>query len=87
MTQPVLAYRWSRSEFVRASEAGPSTTGWNFNVTAKLYGQAGYPVHWVVTPEAIYEHTGPMSTGYRTRVESAPGSASRTPPWISPSMT
>jgi hypothetical protein len=23
----------------------------------------------VVTQEAVYEHTGPMSTGYRTRVE------------------
>jgi hypothetical protein len=27
------------------------------------------PAYWVVTQEAIYEHTGPISTGYRKRVE------------------
>jgi Uma2 family endonuclease len=50
-------------------EVADETLIQDLNVKAKLYGQAGYPVYWVVTQEAIYEHTGPMSTGYRTRVE------------------
>jgi Uma2 family endonuclease len=41
----------------------------DLNVKTRLYGQAGYPVYWVVTQRAIYEHTGPIPTGYRTRVE------------------
>jgi hypothetical protein len=43
--------------------AADETTIQDLNVKAKLYGQAGYPLSWVVT-----QHTGPISTGYRTRV-------------------
>jgi hypothetical protein len=25
---------------------------------------AGWPVYWVITPKAIYEHTEPHSAGY-----------------------
>jgi Uma2 family endonuclease len=50
-------------------EVADETTIQDLNVKAKLYGQAGYPRYWVVTQEAIYEHTEPISTGYRKRVE------------------
>lgn len=49
-------------------EVADETTIQDLNVKAKRYGQAGYPVYWVVTEVAIYERTGPGSTGYRTRV-------------------
>lgn len=60
---------WDASDVLLVVEVADETLIQDLNVKAKLYGQAGYPVYWVVTQEAIYEHTGPMSTGYRTRVE------------------
>ncbi|MFI5916303.1 hypothetical protein [Dactylosporangium sp. NPDC051541] len=56
---------WEASDVLLVVE----TTIQDLNVKAKLYGQAGYAVYWVITQEAIYEHTGPIATGYRTRVE------------------
>src|SRR6266540_4227246 len=64
---------WSASDVLLVVEVADETTIQDLNVKAKLYGQAGYPVYWVVTQEAIYEHSGPISTGYRTRVEHLPG--------------
>jgi Uma2 family endonuclease len=60
---------WNPTDVLLVVEVADETTIQDLNVKAKLYGEAGYPVYWVVTQEAIYEHTGPMSTGYRTRVE------------------
>jgi Uma2 family endonuclease len=60
---------WAASDVLLVVEVADDTTIQDLNVKAKLYGQAGYPVYWVVTPDAVYEHTGPISTGYRTRVE------------------
>jgi Uma2 family endonuclease len=60
---------WSAADVLLVVEVADETTIQDLNVKAKLYGQAGYPVYWVVTQDAIYEHTGPISTGYRTRVE------------------
>ena len=59
---------WEPSDVLLVVEVADETLIQDLNVKAKLYGQAGYPVYWVVTHEAIYEHTGPISTGYRTRV-------------------
>jgi Uma2 family endonuclease len=50
-------------------EVADETVIQDLNTKARLYGQAGYPVYWVVTREALYEHTEPMASGYRTRVE------------------
>ena len=36
---------------------------------ARIYGAAGYPRYWVVTDEAVFEHTEPTPAGYRHRVE------------------
>jgi hypothetical protein len=60
---------WDASDVLLVVEVADETLIQDLNVKTKLYGQAGYRVYWVVTQEAIYEHTGPMSTGYRTRVE------------------
>jgi Uma2 family endonuclease len=60
---------WDASDVLLIIEVADNTTIQDLNVKTKLYGHAGYPVYWVVTPDAVYEHTGPISTGYRTRVE------------------
>jgi len=60
---------WAASDVLLVIEVSDETVMQDLNVKARLYGRAGYPAYWVVTPEAIYEHTGPTSVGYRTRVE------------------
>ena len=60
---------WEATDVLLVVEVCDKTTIQDLNVKAKLYGQAGYPVYWVVRQEGIHEHTGPILTGYRTRVE------------------
>jgi hypothetical protein len=60
---------WDAADILLVVEVADETTIQDLNVKAKLYGKAGYPVYWVVTQEAIYVHTTPISSGYRTRVE------------------
>jgi putative restriction endonuclease len=64
---------WQAADVLLVVEVSDETTIHDLNVKANVYGQAGYPVYWVVTQEAIYEHTGPITGGYRTRVEYRPG--------------
>ncbi|WP_425394670.1 Uma2 family endonuclease [Actinoplanes rectilineatus] len=54
-------------------EVADETLLHDLNVKTRLYGSAGYPVYWVVTREQIFEHTEPIATGYRRRVEYRPG--------------
>lgn len=60
---------WDAADVLLVVEVADETTIQDLNVKAMLYGQAGYPVYWVLTQDAIYEHTTPIPTGYRTRVE------------------
>ncbi|MFC4107409.1 Uma2 family endonuclease [Micromonospora zhanjiangensis] len=60
---------WDAADVLLVVDVADETVIQDLNVKARLYGRAGYPVYWVVTQEAIYEHTGPIPTGYRTRVE------------------
>nr|MDT0656723.1 Uma2 family endonuclease [Micromonospora sp. DSM 115978] len=60
---------WDAADVLLVVEVADETMIQDLNVKARLYGQAGYPVYWVVTQAAIYEHTGPFESGYRTRVE------------------
>ena len=60
---------WDASDVLLVVEVADETLIQDLNVKARLYGHAGYPVYWVITPDAIYEHTRPITTGYRTRVE------------------
>jgi hypothetical protein len=64
---------WKAADVLLVVEVSDNTAIQDLNLKAKLYGQAGYAVYWVVTQEAVYEHTGPIPTGYRTRVEYLPG--------------
>lgn len=60
---------WNADDVLLVVEVSDETMIQDLNVKAALYGRAGYPAYWVVTQNAIYEHTGPITTGYRTRVE------------------
>ena len=53
------SYRWSTSEFLPA----------DLTTKVRIYGAAGWPVYWVVSPEAVYVHTEPTPEGYRLREE------------------
>lgn len=59
---------WNADDVLLVIEVADETTIQDLTVKAALYGRAGYSVCWVVTPRVIYEHTGPISTGYRTRI-------------------
>jgi hypothetical protein len=67
-----LAY-WRPEDVLLVVEVSDESVMQDLGIKAKLYGRAGYGVYWVVTPDAIYEHTDPTSSGYRTRVTYQPG--------------
>jgi len=60
---------WDAADVLLVVEVADETVIQDLNVKTGLYGQVGHPVYWVVTRRAVYEHTGPISTGYRTWVE------------------
>lgn len=59
---------WRPEDALLVVEVSDDSVTQDLGLKATLYGGAGYPVYWVVTPDAIYEHTDPTSSGYRTRV-------------------
>lgn len=58
---------WDPADVLLVVEVSDDTMLHDLHIKAKLYGKAGYPVYWVVTKEAIYEHTEPYPGGYHTR--------------------
>ncbi len=58
---------WRSEDVLLVVEVSDESVAQDLGVKALLCGRAGYAVYWVVTPEAIYEHTNPTSSGYRTR--------------------
>ena len=69
------------SDVLLVIEVSDDTPRQDLSVKTRLYGRAGYPVYCVVAQDAIYEHTEPTSSGYRTRssIARVSGSRSRTP--------
>lgn len=60
--------RWDASDVLLVVEVSDETVVADLNFKARLYGAGGYPVYWVVTRDAVYEHTQPDAEGYRTVV-------------------
>ena len=58
--------RWAASDVLLVVEVSDETVAEDPGPKARLYGAAGYPVHWVVTREAVHEHPAPDASGYRT---------------------
>jgi hypothetical protein len=64
---------WDPADVHLVVEVSDDTMLHDLQIKARLYGKAGYPVYWVVTKEAIYEHTEPYPGGYHNRREYTPG--------------
>ncbi len=60
---------WDPADVLLVVEVSDDSVLVDLNTKARLYGRAGYPTYWVVTRDAIYEHTSPTAEGYRTRRE------------------
>lgn len=60
---------WDPADVLLVVEVSDDSIVADLNIKAALYGQAGYQAYWVVTPDAIFEHTSPSPQGYRTRRE------------------
>lgn len=60
---------WSPADVLVVVEVADETLMADLTTKARVYGAAGWPVYWVVSPEAVYVHTGPHAAGYRQRVE------------------
>jgi len=60
---------WRPEDVLLVVEVSDETMLADLTTKARIYGSAGWPVYWVVTPEAVYVHTQPHPAGYRTRVE------------------
>jgi hypothetical protein len=60
---------WDPTDVLLVVEISDETVLADLEIKARLYGSAGYPTYWVVTRDAIYEHTEPLPVGYRRRIE------------------
>lgn len=58
---------WDAADVLLVVEVGDESENVDLGVKANVYSRAGYTCYWVVTPEAIYEHTGPTEFGYHQR--------------------
>lgn len=61
--------RWAPADVLLVVEVSDETLTADLTTKARIYGSAGWPVYWVVSPEAVYAHTGPHVKGYRQRTE------------------
>ncbi len=60
---------WAPADVLLVVEVSDETLLADLAVKANIYGAAGWSVYWVVSKDAIYEHTEPTPAGYRTRIE------------------
>ena len=64
---------WNPTDVLLVVEVSDETLMADLTTKVRIYGSAGWPVYWVVSPEAVYVHTGPHPGGYRNRTEYRPG--------------
>lgn len=60
---------WRPDDVLLMVEVSDDTVLADLTTKARIYGSAGFPVYWVLTPDVIYEHTEPTDAGYRHRIE------------------
>jgi hypothetical protein len=60
---------WDPTDVLLVVEVSDDSVIADLNIKATLYGRSGYSTYWVVTRDAVYEHTSPSPQGYRTRTE------------------
>lgn len=66
---------WDPADVLLVVEVTDDNILRDLEIKARIYGAAGWPVYWVVTPTVIYEHIKPYNQGYRKRMEYRPGEA------------
>ncbi len=64
---------WPPDDVLLVVEVSDDSVNQDLGVKSKIYARAGYGVYWVVTADAIYEHTTPTPEGYRERITYRPG--------------
>ena len=57
---------WSPDDVLLVVEVSDETVEQDLTVKARLYAEAGWQRYWVVTRDAVHEHTLPTATGYRS---------------------
>lgn len=60
---------WRPDDVLLVVEVSDETLMADLMVKARVYGSAGYPIFWVLSPEGVYVHTEPIPGGYAQRVE------------------
>lgn len=60
---------WAPEDVLLVVEVSDETLMADLTTKVRVYGSAGWPAYWVVSPEAVYVHTGPHPQGYRQRIE------------------
>lgn len=60
---------WRPDDVLLVVEVSDDSLFADLTVKARVYGSAGYPVFWVVSPEKVYVHTEPIPGGYAQRAE------------------
>lgn len=63
---------WSPRDVLLVVEVSDETLMADLTTKARIYGAAGWPEYWVVSPEVVYVHTEPHTQGYRLRREFGP---------------
>lgn len=64
---------WASADVLLVVEVSDDTLLADLTTKARIYGAAGWPVYWVVSPDAVYVHTEPHAQGYRLRREFGAG--------------
>ena len=65
---------WAPEDVVLVVEVSDETLMADLTTKARIYGSAGWPEYWVVSPEAVYVHSQPHAQGYGLRREFRSGS-------------
>ncbi len=60
---------WRADDVLLVVEVSDDSLFADLAVKARVYGSAGYPVFWVVSPDQICVHTEPIPGGYVRRTE------------------
>ncbi|RJO75017.1 hypothetical protein D5S18_16620 [Nocardia panacis] len=64
---------WDSKDVPLVIEISDETVVADLNVKSKLYARGGYAVYWVITKDAVYEHTEPRVSGYAVVRKFLPG--------------
>jgi len=60
---------WAPDDVLLVVEVSDETLMVDLTTKARIYGAAGWPVYWVVSPDAVYVHSEPHARGYGLRRE------------------